>query len=503
MRLVAGVDSSTQSTKVVLCRADGGQIVGQGSAPHPPGTECDPAAWWAALRKAGAGLLDRAEAIGVAGQQHGMVTLGADGAVVRPALLWNDQRSAAEAAELIGAHGGPKWWATHAGSVPTASFTVTKLAWLARHEPARAARTAAVALPHDWLAWRLRIERPARPAPRGRARHGGPITDLVTDRGDASGTGYFAPADGRWLPELAAAALGHLPVLPRVAGPAEVIGETATGAAVSAGTGDNMAAALGLGLGPGDVAVSIGTSGTVFAVSEVPAADPTGAVAGFADATGRFLPLVCTINAGLVLSAAAALVGTASAGAAALAELSALAMAAPPGAGGLTMLPYFDGERTPVRPSATGVLRGLTSQNATKQNLARAAIEAVLASLAEAADLLAAQGVSARRVLLTGGGARSEAVCAIAPGLFGRDVLVPRPAEYVAIGAARQAAWALAGTAEPPAWPQPPAASYSGVPRPDVRERYAALRAETEGWGGGLADGKTDGPAATTVRSLR
>jgi xylulokinase len=317
---------------------------------------------------------------------------------------------------------------------------------------------------------------------------------MVTDRGDASGTGYFSPADDVWLPDLVAAAVGHPVMLPRVAAPAQVVGHTDSGAAVSAGTGDNMAAALGLGLGPGDLAVSIGTSGTAFAVSEVPAADPSGAVAGFADATGRFLPLVCTINAGLVLSAVAALLGTD------LAGLDALALAAQPGAGGITLLPYLDGERTPDRPEATGVLRGLTTRNATRENLARATIEAVLASLADAAGLLSASGASARerrrgeeaggtaaaqparRVLLIGGGAKSPAARQIAPGIFGSQVIVPEQEEYVALGAARQAAWALAGTPDPPSWPPRPAAVYDGDPQPQIRERHAALRDDTATW---------------------
>ena len=300
--LVAGVDSSTQSTKIVLCRAEDGEIVASASAPHPGGTETDPDAWWAALQQAGAGLLPRAAAVGVAGQQHGMIVLDESGEVIRPALLWNDLRSAAAAAELVSERGGPHWWAAQTGSVPTASFTVTKLRWLASCEPTSAARAAAVLLPHDWLTWRLR-------SPDGAAARL-PVTEATTDRGDASGTGYFSPAAGTWLADVAAAALGHPLWLPRVARPGQIVGETPWGATVSAGTGDNMGAALGLGLEPGDVAVSIGTSGTAFAVSGAPSADPTGAVAGFADATGRFLPLVCTVNAALVLTATAALLGT-------------------------------------------------------------------------------------------------------------------------------------------------------------------------------------------------
>ena len=464
--LVAGVDSSTQSTKVILCDADDGTIVAQASAPHPGGTECPPQAWWEALTKAGDGLLTRAAAVGVAGQQHGMVVLDSSAEVIRPALLWNDLRSAAAASALVEER-GPRWWAERTGSVPNASFTVTKLRWLAEHEPGNAARVSRVMLPHDFLTWLL-IDGPRR------------ADEPVTDRGDASGTGYFSPTDSAWLPEVAADALGHEVRLPRLARPAEAVGETPLGAVVSAGTGDNMGAALGLGLEPGEIAVSIGTSGTAYAVTTVASADPSGAIAGFADATGRFLPLVCTINAALVLDSVAAMLGTDAAG------LSARALAAAPGAGGITLLPYFDGERTPVRPRAAGTLHGLTTRNATPENMARAAVEAVLASLADVASLLHGDGAQPERVLLIGGGAKSEAVRTTAPGIFGAPVDVPEPEEYVALGAARQAAWALAGTPGPPLWPRRPTQCYEGPAQPAIRERFAALRDATTGWDGGL-----------------
>ena len=393
-----------------------------------------------------------------------MVILDETGQVIRPALLWNDLRSAAAAADLIDELGGRRWWAERAGSVPTASFTVTKLRWLAGHEPANAARVARVMLPHDWLTWRLGAAEP------------------VTDRGDASGTGYFATAEGTWLPDIAAAALGHEPALPRVAGPGETVGERSGGAVLGPGTGDNMAAAFGLGLQAGEVAVSVGTSGTAFAVTAVPAADPAGAVAGFADATGRFLPLVCTANAGLVMASAAALTGTD------LAGLDQRALAAEPGAGGVILLPYFDGERTPNLPLATGVMSGITTRNATAENLARAAVEGVLCSVAEATDALGAYGVELRRVLLVGGGGgRSEAIRKLAPSIFGVDVDVPEPEEYVALGAARQAAWVMSATAEPPAWPRPAAQRCGGDLQPGVRERYASLREATSSWEHGTA----------------
>jgi xylulokinase len=475
--LVAGVDSSTQSTKVLLCQADDGSVVGQASAPHPDGTECDPELWWQALGEAGRGLLDRADAIGVAAQQHGMVVLDEAGRVIRPALLWNDMRSAPQAAALIAELGGPAEWARRTGSVPTASFTVTKLRWLAEHEPAAAERTAHVLLPHDWLTWRLTGWSGGAGSSGATGSSGGAV-EAASDRGDASGTGYFSPAASKWLPEIATAALGHPVRLPRLAAPAEIVGRTRGGAALSAGTGDNMGAALGLGVGLGEVVVSIGTSGTAYAVAAEPAADESGLVAGFADATGRFLPLVATVNAARILTVTARMLGTDPEG------LSRLALAAPAGADGLTLLPYLDGERSPNRPDASGVLRGLTSTNTTPENLARAAVEALLCSLADAIGNLADCGIIAQRVILIGGAARSEAVRRIAPAIFGMPVGVPPPAEYVALGAARQAAWALSGAASPPQWPLPgSSAEYIAEPVPLVRERYAALRDATADWG--------------------
>lgn len=466
MNLVAGVDSSTQSTKVVLCRADDGAVVGSASAPHPDGTECPPERWWEALNEAGQGLLERAAAIGVGAQQHGMVVLDADGAVIRDAMLWNDVKSAPQAAALVPEFGGAAEWSARTGSVPTMSFTVTKLRWLAENEPANAARVRRVVLPHDWLTWRLA----------GGGPGPGASVEPTTDRGDASGTGYFSPATGGWLPDYAERALGRPVALPRLAAPAEIVGRTSWGAALSAGTGDNMAAALGLGLTGGDVAVSIGTSGTAYAVTETESDDPSGLVCGFADATGRFLPLACTINAARVLDVTGALLGVSPAG------LAELALAAPAGAGGVSLLPYLDGERTPNRPAANGVLRGLTTSNMTRENIARAAVEGVLCSLADAIDFLRPCGITPTRIVLTGGAAQSAAVRQIAPAVFGLPVAVPAAAEYVALGAARQAAWALSGAAEPPTWPTSSAVTYEAAATPEVRERYAALRDDAAAW---------------------
>ncbi|MFT4221243.1 MAG: xylulokinase [Microbacterium sp.] len=428
MSLVLGVDSSTQSCKVVVVDA-AGAVVRAGRARHPDGTEVDPGAWWRALREAiaDAGGIDDVAAWSIGGQQHGMVVLDGDGRVIRPALLWNDTRSAQAAADLVAEFGADQL-ARRTGLVPVASFTSTKLRWLRDHEPDHAARVAAVALPHDWLTWRLRGFGPA-----GESERGPVLDELVTDRSDASGTGYWSPADGAYDRELLVAALGHDAVLPRVLGPREWV-EDSGGRRVGPGAGDNAGAALGLGAEPGDVVVSIGTSGTVFAVSDERTVDPTGTVAGFADADGRFLPLVATLNAARVLDAIARLLDVDHD------ELSRLALAAAPGAGGLALVPYFEGERTPNLPDATASLNGMTLASTSRENLARAAVEGMLGGLGAGLDALRALGVPLRRALLIGGGAQSAAVREIAPLVLGLPVEAPEPAEYVALGAARQAA---------------------------------------------------------------
>lgn len=457
MTLVAGVDSSTQSVKIVVRDAESGALVREARASHPEGTEVDPREWLTALDTVTSGVLDGVEALAIAGQQHGMVALDESGDVVRPALLWNDTRSADDAADLVAEFGGPAAWADAVGSVPVAAFTVTKARWMARVEPDNAARTARMMLPHDYLTWSL----------------AGRPDEAATDRGEASGTGYWSPITGEYRTDLLARALGHVPALPRVAGPAEPVGTTPGGIVLGPGTGDNMGAALGLNALPGDVIVSLGTSGTAFAVSTTPARDASGFVAGFADATGHFLPLVCTLNAARILTSTAALLGVD------LDGFSDLALAARPGSGGLVLLPYFDGERTPNLPDARGSLQGVTRDNLTPANLARAAVEGMLGGLADAVDALVEVGVVPGRILLVGGAASNPAVGAVAATLFDVPVIVPPAGEYVADGAARQAAWVLSGEGDAPSWP----AARPGVstriepsPAPGVRENYALAR---------------------------
>ena len=547
--VVAGVDSSTQSCKIVICDAATGAIVRTGRAGHPAGTEVNPEAWWVALLAAiaDAGGLADVSAISVGGQQHGMVVLDDDGRVIRDALLWNDTRSADAAAELI-AELGADVLAESTGSRPVASFTSTKLRWLRDHEPDSAARVAAVALPHDWLTWRLLGYGPDAPL--------GPQLDkLTTDRSDASGTGYFDAVTNEWRREIlihalrlpaggradgpgssAGSAVGNSGdrasqgggpnvensgdrasvVLPRAIAPGGVSGRTVSfpefptvgaagakrgavespefstgggatgggaqgggaagrgadasgtipaGIVVGAGAGDNAAAAFGLGAVAGDIVVSIGTSGTVFAVTDTPTHDPSGTVAGFADASGRFLPLVATLNAARILHATANLLGVDHD------ELGRLALAADPGSAGLVLQPYFEGERTPNRPDATATLFGMTLASTTRENLARAAIEGLLCGLADGLDAITALGVQAQRILLIGGAALNPAVQAIAAQVFTVPVVVPAPAEYVALGMARQAAWALTGSQS--TWTIATAATLEIDTRPMIREKYA------------------------------
>ncbi|MGQ0804651.1 MAG: xylulokinase [Actinomycetota bacterium] len=465
MPLVLGIDSSTQSTKAELRDADDGRVVGSGHAPHPPThpprSEQDPAAWWQALLDARDQTGSVApHAVAVAAQQHGLVALDDQSQVIRPAKLWNDTESAADAEWLIEQLGGREVWAGLCGTVPVAALTVTKLSWLHRKEPENFARMARVVLPHDWLTGRIA----------GR---------YATDRGDASGTGYWSPREGRYLPEVLAvvdAERDWSGCFPKVLGPLEPAGEREN-VTIGPGTGDNMAAALGVALRPGDVAVSLGTSGVISTVSEEPTADPTGAVAGFADATGRFLPLVCTLNATKVTDAIAGLLHVDPAG------LDQLALRAPPGAGGVVLVPYFDGERTPNRPDATGTLTGLRS-DVTAEHVARAAFEGVVCGLLDGLDALRAAGASVDgRMVLVGGGARSHAYQRVLADLTGRAVEVPR-GEQVAAGACVQAAAVL--HQRPPEevaseWALDAARAVEPDLRVDaeaVRARYAAARGE-------------------------
>ncbi|MFF0724072.1 xylulokinase [Streptomyces sp. NPDC004134] len=461
--LVIGVDSSTQSTKALVVDSETGQVVAHGQAAHVVSTggrrESDPEQWWEALGAALAACgppAREAAAIAVGAQQHGLVTLDAGGRPVRPALLWNDVRSAAQRDRLVTELGGPKGWAERTGSVPVASFTVTKWAWLTEEEPDSAAATAAVRLPHDYLTERLTGE-------------------AVTDRGDASGTGWWDAATETYD----SATLEHVGLspdrLPRVLRPGEAAGTVRAdglpvprGALVAPGTGDNMAAALGLGLSAGQPVLSLGTSGTVYAVSAHRPADPTGTVAGFADARGDWLPLACTLNCTQAVDRIAALLGR-------------YREEVRPG-GTAVVLPFLDGERTPDLPHASGLVHGLRHDTTPGQVLQAAydgAVHALLTALAEVSGPDADPGAP---LLLIGGGAQGAAWRETVRRLSGRAVQVPRAQELVALGAAAQAAGLLLD--EDPAavarrWSTAEGRTYEPLERDDATlERIGAVLAD-------------------------
>jgi len=465
-KLVAGVDSSTQSVKVVIRDANTGELIRQGRGSHTDGTEINPSIWKDALDGAikDAGGLDDVSAISIAGQQHGMVALDADGKVIRDALLWNDTRSAQAAKDLNQELGGDAETARAVGSVLVASFTASKLRWLADHEPENSQRVNAVALPHDWLSWQLQGAKD--------------FSTLFTDASDASGTGYFDPATSQYREDILARALRNdrQYVLPRIVKAGEFGGETSAGIPIAGGAGDNAGAALGIQAEPGDVIVSLGTSGTAFAVSKTPTHDASGQVAGFADASGQFLPLVCTLNAARILDAATRILGISHD------EVGQLALSAEAGAHGLSLLPYFEGERTPNRPHAKGVFSGMNLANSNRADIARAMIEGMLCGLVDAVDALEKLGVDVQRILLIGGAAKNPGVAPIASALFGREVLLPPAGEYVADGAAKQAAWALLGEKTAPKWNLGSVASIKEKATPHVIDQYRVLRDQTENW---------------------
>jgi xylulokinase len=406
MSIVVGVDSSTQSCKVLAVDAETGDVMTSGAAAHPDLTAVDPSVWTSALREAwhsaGADRLGGSvSAAGIAAQQHGMVALDSSGTPVHDALLWNDTRSAPDAARLRDEL-GPEEWVDAVNLVPVASFTISKLAWLAQNEPDAASRVDQVVLPHDWL-------------------NGAMGGEFITDRSDASGTGYFSPVTNSYRTDLLERFFGRVPRLPRVVASNEQAGTVQNGwgidgAVLAAGAGDNAAAALGLGLRPGEVVVSIGTSGTVFTTTPSAMPDHTGAIAGFADAAGGHLPLLAMLNSARVMAATATMLGVD------LATLDSLAQAAGSDAGGLTFLPYLDGERSPNLPHATGSLAGLTRSNMSPENLARASVLGVLNSLADGIDVLRQSGGAPDKVLLIGGGSKSQALRQAAATIFNLPV---------------------------------------------------------------------------------
>jgi xylulokinase len=465
--LVAGIDTSTQSCTVVVRRLVDGAFVAEGRAPHPattpPRSEQDPRDWWRALNEAFgqvASHLPSIAALSVGGQGHGLVMLDADDEPIRPAKLWNDTESAPDAAKL-GTRLSAREWAARTGSVPGPALTISKLAWTRRCHPEALSRAVRIMLPADYLIYRLGHR-------------------SVTERGGSSGTGYFDPSLDQWdieLADMAAPGLAWEKILPEIIPSGAAAGQVArmpemeslVGAVVGAGSGDNMTAALGLGINRGDTVISLGTSGTVYALTEAPVQDSSGAINGYADATGHFMPMITTLNAAKVTDFFRRLLGVDTN------RFDAMALAAEPGSAGVVVVPYLDGERTPNLPHASGHVHGLRSNTAPGQ-IARAAVEGVLCSLLEGRDLLRAAGAEmSGRLILTGGAARSRAYQQVLADLTGEPVYISKSEEAAAAGAAVQAAAALTGRpVETIARDWAPELTQVAEPQPGLR--VAAIR---------------------------
>lgn len=449
MPFAAGIDSGTQSTKVLVVDGEG-RVHGRGQAPHalvaglPAGhKEQHPADWWRAtvdaFRQAHAEAgRPRIDAIGVSGQQHGFVPLGADGEAIRPAKLWNDTATAPQAQAIVDAVGGPARYFQLVGQSLAVGFTASKILWLKENEPENYRRLATVLLPHDYLNFKL-------------------VGEASMEWGDASGTGLMDVRTRQWRREVVGAIDADLAVkLPPLRDSAEPAGTLAKaaaeelgcapGALVSAGGGDNMMGAIGTGnVVAGVVTASLGTSGTIHAHSDAPVVDPEGMIAAFCGSAGGWLPLLCTMNVTVATELAAKLFGLGTE------ELNRAAASVPPGSGGLMLLPYFEGERVPAVPDGAGVWFGARDANATPAHYCRAAMEGATLGLAHGWQRMKALGVDASEVRLTGGGSKSALWRSIVADCLGAPVVCTTEPEGAALGAALQALWTLERQSDPSA----------------------------------------------------
>lgn len=443
--LFLGIDTGTQSTKALLVDVLGEgpaseRIVARAKAPHtlvaglaPGAMEQHPSMWWDAVCAVTRELTAHPEArrrgiggVGVSGQQHGFVPLDARGEVIRPAKLWCDTSTAAEAEEL----------SQRLGRRIPAGFTASKILWMLRHEPRNAVRLAHVLLPHDFVNWKLT----------GR---------MWMECGDASGTGFFDVRARRFEAAAMAAIDARLAgMLPELLPPDAVGGRISAAAAretglpegtpVSVGGGDNMLSAIGAGAAEsGPVIASLGTSATVMARASKPVIDPLGLVASFADSTGAWLPLLCVMNAAGALDQMAATLG------ASTEQCCAEASIAPPGAGGIVCLPFFTGERVPDLPRASARFDGLAPGNATRPFIFRAVLEGISCNLSLGIQRLQMLGVSVNELRLVGGGARFALWRQLLADATGVRIVRPIEAESAALGAAIQAAFAVEGGSVP------------------------------------------------------
>jgi xylulokinase len=438
-----GVDCGSQGTKAVVVDGEDGRVIGSSYVGYglieglPSGhREQHPSTWIEAMTGAVRGALNQAKGkvmgIGVSGQQHGFVPLDAEGKVIRPAKLWNDTSTAEECRWLIERLGGVREVVKLTGNTILPGFTAGKILWLRRHEPANYTRLATVLLPHDYLNFWLT----------GRA---------TMEPGDASGTALMDVKTRKWrrkvVDAIDSSLMAKLPEIQSSGEPAGTLRREAAealglpeGTLVSAGGGDNMMGAIGTGnTRPGIVSVSLGTSGTIYAYSERPVVDPLGEAHAFCDSTGAWLPLACTMNVTVATEAVRGLLSLS------YDELEEAVKATPVGSNGVLLLPYLTGERTPNVPDGKGVLYGLTPENLTSGNLARAAMEGATMGLNFGFNRLKEMGIEPGEVRLTGGGSRNRAWRRMCADVFGVETVRLEVDEGAAYGAALQALWTRNG----------------------------------------------------------
>lgn len=438
-----GIDCGTQGTKALVMEASGA-VLGRGYAKHdlierPTGAREQEPAWWVeALRTAVKEALAAAGrsdvlALGVSGQQHGLVLLDAEKRVIRPAKLWNDTETAPQNEEILRRFGGKRRFFERFGIVPLTGYTVSKLLWVQENEPENFARIRHILLPHEYLNFWLSGE-------------------MRAEAGDASGTGYFDPRRREWLYDVLNAidkGSGILSAaLPALIGADDCVGHVLPAVAadlglsvpclVSAGGGDNMMGAIGTGnVREGIVTLSLGTSSTVYSYSKTNVVDPSGNVAPFCSSSGGWLPLVCTMNATNVVTPTANLLCKT------VEELDGALARTAPGAEGIVFLPFLNGERTPDLPTAHGTIVGLTASNFTQDNLLRAAVEGVSFGILNGLDRIL-EGRQATVVQVIGGGARSRAWRQLLADATGATIQTPLEEESGCLGAAIQAVVARA-----------------------------------------------------------
>jgi D-xylulose kinase len=437
-RAFLGIDCGTQSTKALLLDPEG-EILAVGRADHDlieasDGTREQEPRWWteaavtavrAALAAAGGVEVG---GIGVSGQQHGLVALDANDQPVRPAKLWNDTSTTAEAQALTDALGGESAVLALTGNLFLPGYTAPKVAWLRDHEPDRYAASRRFCLPHDYLNLWL-------------------TGTYATEPGDASGTAYVDARSRSYSRQVLAAldderdwdaALPPIGESLAVHGrlqrtTAELLGLPA-GVPVSGGGGDNMCSAIGVGaVAEGPTVVSLGTSGTAFAFHSRPAIDDEGEAAAFCSSTGGWLPLVCTLNCTVATEWIRREMGMDRAG------FEAALSASPPGARGVSCLPYLAGERTPNAPSAAAAFSGIRTGH-DRNDLVRAVAEGVILGLAYGLGALARAGCHPTEITLVGGGAASDGLAQLCADAFDLPVRRDAEPEAAALGAARQAA---------------------------------------------------------------